>query len=172
MADKYQHEAGRTLRAAGFIALKNPDFYKGNGKNIYPVANRPDTFFAGPYGSGGFVEVKTGRGTHQQRFPFAEWRDDQRQWYYEHVEPVNAAYWLFIVLGRHVRHAKYPRTALLITAERLLQFESTATRQSMSFSDAISLDDGVWCLDWAGDSLWDIRQSHPFYQLHVKETPQ
>lgn len=170
MADKYQVEASRTLNLAGFIAIKPPDFMPSafGKKNYYPVADRPDTFFAGHHNQGGFVEVKTGRGKHQQRFPFEEWRDGQRAWYIEKAKPANAAYWLFITFGRDIRNKKYPRITLLITAQRLLDFEAQATKKSMSHEEAMQLDDGKWTLSWVGDNQWCIPKTHPFYKLHME----
>jgi hypothetical protein len=170
MRDKWQEEATRTLRACGFVPIKLPDYhFDSRGKKVYPNPGRPDTFFAGRGHHGGFVEVKTGRGEHHQRFDFKEWREDQRTWYYQEALPYQASYWLFIVLGERVNGKEYPRIAMLITAERLLQIEQQANKKSLSYEEAVNLDGGHWLLTWAGDNIWDVPAKHPFAKKHIQQ---
>jgi hypothetical protein len=160
MPDKYQLELSRTLAKAGFYTLKIPDFHFGNNsEKSYPDSGRPDNFFMAN-GIGGFVEAKTGRGEYQQRWPFAEWRDSQRQWYQTVAVAKHIPYYLFITVGKRIDAVKYPRITVLLPADTLINIEQNTDRKSLSYEE---LRDMTYCrLQWAGKQTWTIPKFHIF----------
>lgn len=159
MADKYQGELTRTLKHAGFFTLKLPDAYWNGKKMVYPDVGRPDNFFAGHY-TGGFIEAKTGRGKYQQRWPFSEWRDSQREWYETIAKPQNVMYFFFIVVGAGINAKKYPRIASIMPASFIEDAELNSDRKSISYKDIVSSD---YKLEWLGNQTWHIPDHHIFW---------
>lgn len=160
MADKYQGEMTRTIKNAGFFTIKLPDAYWNGKKMVYPDVGRPDNFFAGHY-TGGFIEAKTGRGKYQQRWPFSEWRDSQREWYETIAKPQNVMYFFFIVVGAGITAKQYPRIAAIIPARHIKLIEDDSDRKSLSYKDIVDMTD---CrLEWLGNQTWHIPEHHIFW---------
>jgi len=161
MADKYQNELTALLGRSGFVAIKNTDYHINSyGKKVFPNQGIPDTFFAGRLNRGGFVECKTGVGKYRQAFPFKNWRDDQREWFANHDQ---AAYWLFIVLGKRIGAKKYPRIALLMPAWAFTAWEERAERKSIPYKEA---ETSIWRLEWK-DGHWSVPEYHLFHVQYI-----
>lgn len=94
-----------------------------------------------------FIEHKTGEGGDRERFTFAKWGERQRQF---HVACAwsGIPYYLFLVMGYRIGGKKYPRSAFLMPAERMLEIEVMAAgRKSLSYATAKELlkkEELVW----------------------------
>lgn len=169
MRDRWSNEVARTLSPFG-VYKKFPDRgykvkadpSKGLGEpDVEP--GFPDAVFICASG-GCFVETKTG-GT---AFPFLNWRPNQRAWYENICAPFGIPYYLFLVMGETITSKKYPRIALLMTAEAFLTIErENEGRKSLPYAYAAGRVD--LRLQWAGNSRWLIPDGHPFAQQFLLE---
>lgn len=166
MRDLFSAEIKRTLDPYG-VYKKIPDRgYKRTSGAVNVLGNSdvepgfPDGFFICEHG-GCFIETKTGDGPNRSRFPFSDWRPNQRQWYFDVAVPKRIPFYLFIVLGDKVQSAEYGRISILLSASTFLEVEKASDRKSLSYDEAF---DFVSRLDWAGKGTWSIPKDHEFYK--------
>ena len=167
MADVYQGEATKTLRSLGLFTINTPDSEFNAGVR---EAGQADRIYVGLIGGAlhtGAVEVKTGRGTHRQSWPFAEWKDEQRKWAAAWREKTGSPYLLFITVGDDMPHLpktdkrKYPRITILVPHKVILQMEAEADRKSLSYEQIENMQ--LYRLQWAGGNCWTIPPHNPFW---------
>ena len=178
MADKYQPHATRTLKTSGFWAEKFIDMHFVNKKGkvsskktknkVYPTSGRPDMYYFKESTDketclrGGFIEVKSPKGDNGSRFPYSEWREDQRNWYHREAVPRKWTIWMFLVMGNSIRDKKYPKKAFLFPVKHLIELEATEqSRKSLSYDRACRKLER-YILDWHGNQTWFIQSDHPF----------
>lgn len=155
------------LRSLGLFTIAIPDSEFNAGVR---EPGHADRIYIGRIDDGlyhGAVEVKTGRGTHMQSWPFAEWNEDQRKWAQAWRKKTGTPYLLFITVGDdkpHLPKSKdrpYPRITILVPHKIILELEATADRKSLSYEQIENMTD--YRLQWAGGGLWIIPPCNPFW---------
>lgn len=176
MADKYHHEAYRTLNAYGFYADHHPDgqvkkFADGRWTHAQIETGRADIIFVGQ-GIGGAIEVKTAQEGRYFRYGDEKsgWKPAQREWSAIWERDYGNTYWLWITFGERANAKVRPRLTLLLPKTDWLVIESILIKQgkkSMSYDMAESYTD--YRLKWAGNSSWIIPETHAFWKQFCSE---
>lgn len=155
------------LRSLGLFTIAIPDSEFNAGAR---EPGHADRIYIGRIHDGlyhGALEVKTGRGTHNQSWPFAEWKDEQRKWAQAWREKTGTPYLLFITVGDNPPHLPktdkrpYPRITILVPHKVVLELEANADRKSLSYDQIENMTD--YRLEWAGGGLWTIPPHNPFW---------
>lgn len=165
MRDKGSDEVSRTLNVYGSYKKHADRGYDAN-KRFEKTGDKepgfPDATFIAACG-GAYIETKNGEGAYKHRFPFVNWRPNQREWWLERCVPKGIPYWLFIRLGMERTHEKYPRIAVLVDAHSFLRIEAACPDKSLSYEEVLCKYPH-FLLEWVkGGSRFSIPITHPFY---------
>lgn len=177
MADKYAHEAWRTLRSYGFAVRTDPtEKYSTSGEN-----GRADALVARA-GRAVYVEAKTGATS----FAFKNWRPNQREWFYEYCAkyPFQMELWFWITMGfdrpNSTNPTDAPRRSYLFSSQIMFQTEQLISPYQDSIPYRVGpaykremqdrhLDaENLWlpyALMWDGGGKWKIPNTHAFQQF-------
>jgi hypothetical protein len=93
------------------------------------------------------IEVKYG----ETRIPFSDIDDDKRNWSDDHQDDYHM--WLWLCMGKRIRHRKYPRVTYLIPLELFYDIENALDRKSIPYGMSELEPYG---LAWLGGGVWEV----------------
>lgn len=175
----------RFLNIVG-VGRKNIDEVTCNrchNKVIKTTAKGIADYHAVVNGMGLVVEAKAG----SERFPFSEWRLNQRAWMRRWEVRSGGIGWIWLALGdERVNARNFPRTTFLMPRNvftdfrRLIRFEgnskSIALNELAAQHRVLERSNGLWAtnlmkdwqLDWTGDDIWMPPVEHFFWKVYFR----